>query len=64
MVRPGDMDAAPPLAPVVNGEKVKAPYNQQQFGGTVGGPIVKDKVFYFGSYERRRERSQVVVTSP
>ena len=58
MVRPGDWDARPPLAPV------KAPYNQQQFGGTVGGPLVRDRVFYFGSYERRRERSQVVVTSP
>ena len=34
MIRPGDLDAAPPLAPIVNGEKVKAPYNQQQFGGT------------------------------
>ena len=64
MIRPGDWDAAPPLAPVVNGEKIKAPYNQQQFGGTVGGPLVRDKVFYFGSYERRRERSQVIVTSP
>ena len=64
MVRPGDWDAAPPLAPVVNGERVKTPFNQQQFGGTVGGPIIKDKLFYFGSYERRRERSQVVVTSP
>ena len=58
MVRPGDWDSIPPLTPV------KAPYNQQQFGGTVGGPLVKDRVFYFGSYERRRERSQVVVTSP
>ena len=58
MIRPGDWDARPPLTPV------KAPYNQQQFGGTAGGPLVKDKLFYFGSYERRRERSQVVVTSP
>jgi hypothetical protein len=58
MVRPGDWDARPPLTPV------KAPYNQQQFGGTAGGPLIRDKAFYFGSYERRRERSQVVVTSP
>jgi outer membrane receptor protein involved in Fe transport len=57
MVRPGDLDATPPLSPT------KAPYNQQQFGGTVGGPLLRDKVFYFGSYERRRERSQVVVTA-
>ncbi len=63
MIRPGDMDAAPPLAPIVNGEKVKAPYNQQQFGGTAGGPIVRDKMFFFGSYERRRERSEVIVTA-
>jgi hypothetical protein len=63
MIRPGDLDAAPPLAPIVNGEKTKAPYNQQQFGGTVGGPLVTDRAFYFGSYERRRERSQVVVTA-
>ena len=57
-IRPGEWDAKPPLSPV------KAPYNQQQFGGTVGGPFVKDRAFYFGSYEGRRERSQVVVTSP
>jgi hypothetical protein len=57
MVRPGDWDARQPLAPT------KTPYNQQQFGGTVGGPLVRDRIFYFGSYERRRERSSVTVTS-
>ena len=58
MVRPGDWDARPPLSPV------KVPYDQQQYGGTAGGPLVRDKIFYFGSYEYRRERSQVVVSSP
>jgi hypothetical protein len=58
MVRPGDWDARPPLA------STKVPYNQQQFGGVLGGPLVRDRVFYFGSYERRRERSEVAITSP
>jgi hypothetical protein len=32
----------------------KAPFKQNQFGGTFGGPIKKDKTFFFGSYEGRR----------
>ena len=30
----------------------KAPYNQKQYGGTFGGPIRKDRTFFFGSFER------------
>jgi len=28
---------------------------QNQFGGTFGGPIIKNKIFFFGSYEGYRE---------
>ena len=57
MLRPGDLDARPPLA------RVDVPYNQQQVGGVIGGPLVQDKAFYFGSYEYRRERSEVAISS-
>ena len=31
------------------------PLKQNQFGGVVGGPIVKDKPFYFSSYQGTRQ---------
>ncbi len=31
------------------------PYSNQQIGGSVGGPIVKDKLHYFATYEYERE---------
>ncbi|MEZ5400463.1 MAG: TonB-dependent receptor [Bryobacteraceae bacterium] len=34
----------------------KAQLNRNTFGGTIGGPIAKDKLFYFGSYEGMRLR--------
>jgi|HubBroStandDraft_3_1064219.scaffolds.fasta_scaffold02045_4 hypothetical protein len=44
-------------------------YKQNQFGGTLGGPIKKDKTFIFGSYEGNRliqgiSSGTVVLPSP
>ncbi|HMQ02659.1 MAG TPA: TonB-dependent receptor [Pyrinomonadaceae bacterium] len=36
-------------------------YNRQEFGGSVGGPIVKEKLFYFFALERFRERAQTPI---
>jgi len=33
------------------------PFNRNEFGGMVGGPIVKNRTFFFGGYETMRERS-------
>ncbi|HEY3973209.1 MAG TPA: TonB-dependent receptor [Candidatus Sulfotelmatobacter sp.] len=38
---------------------VKPQENQNQFGGTFGGPIVKDRTFFFVSYEGRRVRQGI-----
>ncbi|MGH9620757.1 MAG: hypothetical protein ACRD45_13780, partial [Bryobacteraceae bacterium] len=32
----------------------KPPLRQNQFGGTLGGPIIHDKLFFFGSWEETR----------
>ncbi len=34
----------------------RPPFTQNQFGGTIGGPIVRDKTFFFFSYEGFRQR--------
>lgn len=35
------------------------PYTRQQFGGSVGGPFLKDKMFGFFAYERQREHTSL-----
>jgi hypothetical protein len=41
----------------------KAPFSQQRFGGFLGGPIIRDKLQYFGSYEGSRQRETSVITA-
>jgi hypothetical protein len=37
------------------GGQKRAVMKQNQFGGTIGGPIHKDKIFFFGSYQGTRQ---------
>jgi hypothetical protein len=43
-----------------NGGTGKPPLTRAQFGGSFGGPIVKDKAFFFGSVERVHQEFEVV----
>lgn len=40
------------------------PFNIQQSGATVGGPIRQNELFYFGSWERRANKRSVQVNIP
>jgi hypothetical protein len=44
---------------------LKDPLRQNQFGGSLGGPIVKDRAFWFGSFERTMlDRTGIVTIAP
>jgi len=52
-------DARNPLAPR------KDPLTQSQYGASLGGPISKDRVFFFNNFEQtRRNDSNVITISP
>lgn len=41
----------------------KGAYRQNQFGGAVGGPIVRNRTFFFADYEGTRIRQAVPITA-
>ncbi len=48
----------------LNAEGVPRPtYNRNQFGGSLGGPLVKDRAFFFISYQGTRETNGTSLTN-
>ena len=45
--------AATPTTPQ---HKLVTPYHENFFGATLGGPVLKDKLFFFGAYQGLRQR--------
>lgn len=57
-IRNTDLNAIGPFSPPTNtltGKKQKPTLNRNQFGATFGGPVIKDKVFFFADYEGNRQ---------
>lgn len=52
------------FAPVIDGDPSKRPpYTRVQYGVTFGGPMVKERTFFFGSFEQRRRQESGFFTS-
>lgn len=48
-IRNDNLDARPTFS------QTKSEFRRGQFGGTIGGPVWRDKVFFFGDYEGLRQ---------
>ncbi|HKD09410.1 MAG TPA: hypothetical protein VKB79_26130 [Bryobacteraceae bacterium] len=61
-VRNDAFDAPGYFAPLSNGSKTAPELRYNVFGGTVGGPIRKNKTFFFFGYEGQRQRIGTATT--
>ena len=57
-------DATPGSARLVVPHVEKARLEQNVFGGSAGGPVRRNRVFYFGSLEHYHRETDHIVTSP
>ena len=44
--------------------RAKAPYHFDQFGASLGGPVVKDRLFFFANYDGQRNQTPNTVILP
>jgi hypothetical protein len=51
-----DINQTNPVTGAEIPDSARPAYRRNQFGGYIGGPILKNKMFFFGGYEALRER--------
>ena len=63
--RDAKLDSAPFAGSFTNGQPnylaEAAPFNQQRVGGFVGGPIIRDRLFFFAGAEKLKKNSSTIL---
>lgn len=63
-IRHSSIQARNALAPIIdNDPSKKPPFTRAQYGATLGGPLVRDRTFFFGAFEQRRRQESGFFTS-
>jgi hypothetical protein len=56
-IRDKSIQARNAFAPIIDGDPSKRPpYTRVQYGATLGGPVIKERSFFFASFEQRRRQ--------
>ena len=56
-IRDKSIQAKNAFAPIIDGDPDKRPpYTRVQYGATLGGPVIKERSFFFASFEQRRRQ--------
>ncbi len=56
-IRDKSIQARNAFAPIIDGDPSKKPgYTRAQYGATLGGPVIKNRSFFFASFEQRRRQ--------
>lgn len=63
-IRHKSIQARNPFAPIIdNDPDKKPPFTRAQYGATFGGPIRRDRTFFFAAFEQRRRQESAFFTS-
>src|SRR5687767_4168385 len=56
-IRDKSIQARNAFAPIIDGDPSKRPpFTRVQYGATLGGPLIKERSFFFASFEQRRRQ--------